>query len=367
MLKTRVIPIIRKEFVHISRDFRTLVIIIVMPIAMLFLYGFAINMEIQNVNLVVLDHDKTPDSRALIRKFEGSKFFTVAHFTGPESRLESFFDLRDARMILILPEDFSERLYRDPRVNVQVLIDASDPNAAQAIRNYSDAIFHTFSAENGTEPLFEIESSFWYNPSLDSADFFVPGLVALILIMISALLTSIAIVREKETGTMEQILVSPIRPLEIIVGKVVPYIILAFVDLLIILIIAKLVFQVPFVGSLSLLLFSSLLFIFTALSLGLLISTRAKTQQVAMMMALLATLLPTVLLSGFIFPINSLPKILQFATYLVPARYFLVVIRGIMLKGNTLIHVWPELAILAGISVALVAISAKKFKVTLEI
>ncbi|MFQ5770007.1 MAG: ABC transporter permease [bacterium] len=366
-MKSRINPIIKKEFIHISRDFRTLVILIVMPIVMLFLYGFAINMEIQNIDLVVLDHDRSPDSRVLIQKFLGSKYFTIHNYSGAESKLESFFSQRTARMILIIPANFSKYLRRQPRIHVQVLIDASDPNAALAIRNYSNRIFQDFSAEMAAIPIFDVQPTIWYNPALKSAYFFVPGLAALILIMISALLTSIAIVREKETGTMEQILVSPIRPIEIIVGKVVPYVFLAFVDLIIILLIAHFVFDVPFVGHLGLLLFASLIFIFAALSLGLLISTKAQTQQVAMLMALMVTLLPTVILSGFIFPINSLPKILQLVTYVVPARYFMVVIRGIMLKGNVFTQLVPEISILAAIGFVLLIISAKKFKTTLEV
>ncbi|MFQ5824760.1 MAG: ABC transporter permease [bacterium] len=366
-MKSRIIPIIIKEFIHISRDFRTLIIVIVMPITMLFLYGYAFNLEIQNIDLVVLDHNKSPDSRALIRKFEGSKYFTVQRFNGPESELESFFSWRTGRMILIIPKDFSKKLRRQSKTHVQVLIDASDPNASQAIRNYSNIIFQSYSVEKATIPIMDIQPTIWYNPALKSAYFFVPGLAALILIMISAMLTSIAIVREKETGTMEQILVSPIRPIEIIIGKVVPYIFLAFVDLIIILLIAHFVFKVPFVGGLGLLLFSSLIFIFAALSLGLLISTKAQTQQVAMMMALMATLLPTVLLSGFIFPITSMPKILQLLTYAVPARYFMVVIRGVMLKGNTLNQLLPEISILVAIGFVLLIVSTKKFKSTLEV
>lgn len=365
-MKSRIIPIVRKEFVHISRDFRTLIIVIVMPIMMLFLYGYAINMEIQNIDVVVLDHDNSVASRALIRKFHGSDFFTVRYFNGPESRLERFFAEGACRMILIIPQDLAWRLYRQPKNSVQVLIDASDPNAAQAIRNYSDAVFQAFNAEQGLPSMFEIESTIWYNPALKSAYFFVPGLAVLILIMISALLTSIAIVREKETGTLEQILVSPIRPLEIIVGKVVPYVVLAFVDLLIILTTAHFVFQVPFVGRLSVLLICSLIFISVGLSLGLLISTRAQTQQVAMMAALVSTLLPTVMLSGFIFPLSSLPKLLQALTYIVPARYFLTVIRGIMLKGNSFLQVFPEISVLAAMALGLLFVSAKKFKTTLE-
>lgn len=363
---TRILSIIRKEFIHISRDFRTLLIVIVMPVAMLFLYGFAINMEVQNIDLVVLDHSKTPDSRNLIRAFEGSDYFTIFNFDGPESKLQDFFARREADMCLIIRHDFAEQLYRQPVTAVQALIDASDPNAAQAIRNYSNVVFQSFSANHGLSPMFGIQPTVWYNPGLKSAYFFVPGLAALILIMISALLTSIAIAREKETGTMEQILVSPVRPIEIIVGKVVPYICLALVDLTIILVIAHTVFQVPFVGSLGLLVSTSFLFIFVALSLGLLISTKAQTQQVAMMVALVATLLPTVMLSGFMFPLNSLPAPLQMLSYLVPARYFLVIIRGIMLKGNHLTDLLPQVAVLAVFGMTLLLISARKFSTKLE-
>ncbi len=365
-MHSRIFPIIKKEFFHIRRDFRTLVIVILMPVVMLFLYGFALNMEVQNVNVLVWDQSQTPLSRSLVRKFQGSEFFTVMHYRGPERRLESFFDKRTAHMILIIPRDFAELFPRQLLTDVQVLIDASDPNRAQAIRNYSNAVLRDFSAEHGAVPAFAVEPTIWYNPALKSSYFFVPGLAALILIMISALLTSIAIVREKETGTMEQILVSPIRPIEIIVGKVVPYICLAFIDLLIILAIAHFVYRVPFIGSLVFLILASLLFIFVALSLGLLVSTKASTQQVAMMLALTSTLLPTVMLSGFIFPIASLPKILQFISYLVPARYFMVVIRGAMLKGNTLHQLWPQIATLAGIGIFLLTVSTRRFKTTLE-
>lgn len=363
---TRLLAIIRKEFIHISRDARTLLIVIVMPILMLFLYGFAINMEIQNINLLVLDHSQTPDSYDLIRKFAGSKYFTVLNFDGPESKVHAFFARREADMCLIIGHNFAEQLYRQPITAVQVLIDASDPNSAQAIRNYSNAVFQSFSVERGLGAIFDIAPTVWYNPSLKSAYFFVPGLAALILIMISALLTSIAIAREKETGTMEQILVSPVRPIEIIIGKVVPYICLALVDLTIILVIARVVFNVPFVGSLGLLVFTSFLFIFVSVSLGLLISTKAQTQQVAMMVALVATLLPTVMLSGFMFPLTSLPKPLQVISHIVPARYFLVIIRGIMLKGNQFMDLLPEIAILAVFGTTLLFISVRKFSTKLE-
>ncbi len=365
-MNSRIASIIRKEFIHISRDFRTLVIVILLPVVMLFLYGFAINLEIQNIETIVLDHDNSPDSRALVRKFEGSKFFTVYYFSGPESELQSFFSKRDASMILIIGKNFAKELQRQPKTTVQVLIDASDPNTAQATRNYANAVFESFNATNAVVPVFDVAPRIWYNPALKSSYFFVPGLAALILIMISALLTSITIVREKETGTMEQILVSPVKPFEIIVGKVVPYILLAFVDLVIILVLARVVFNVPFVGGAGFLISSSLVFIFVALSLGLLISTKARTQQVAMLVALVATLLPSLMLSGFMFPLASLPEPLQILSLAVPARYYLVVIRGIMLKGNTLVQLIPEISVLLAIGIGLLIVSARKFKTTLE-
>ncbi len=365
-MRSRVLPIVRKEFVHVRRDFRTLIIVIVMPVVMLFLYGYAINLEIQNVEMVVLDRDGSPASRELIRRFEGSRFFTVRRFDGLESELEGFFQGRRARMHLLVPPDFSRGLQRAQTVAVQVLIDASDPNAAQAIRNYAEAVLQEFSVAHGWQAPIRVEPTVWYNPALKSAYFFVPGLAVLILIMISALLTSIAIVREKETGTLEQMLVSPIRPVEIVLGKVIPYALLAFVDLLLILTIAHAVFEVPFVGAPALLLFAAFVFILVGLSIGLLISTQARTQQVAMMAALTSTLLPTVMLSGFIFPLSSLPRVLQVLSHLVPARYFLPVIRGVLLKGNTWTHIAPEIAILAGIAAGLLTLSVARFTTKLE-
>lgn len=363
---TRIRPVIKKEFIHISRDFRTLVIVILMPVLMLFLYGFAINMEIQNIKMIVLDHSKSANSREMIQGFEGNGFFIVSNFSGSETDIEAVFKNRSADMALIIPHDFAQTFYREVRSEVQVIIDASSPNKALSIQNYVNAIFRSYNARYGGKSIIDVQPTIWYNPSLKSAYFFVPGLAALILIMISSLLTSVAIVREKETGTMEQILVSPIRPIEIIIGKVIPYIVLALVDLSIILGIAHFVFHVPFIGSFIFLILTTLVFIFVALSLGLFISTRAQTQQVAMMGALVATLLPTVMLSGFMFPLSSLPKILQIISHIVPARYFLVIIRGIMLKGNSVGQLWPEILILGCFGLLLVIISAKRFSTNLE-
>ncbi len=365
-MSSRIIPIIRKEFIHIRRDFRTLIIIFVMPVFMLLMYGYAINMEIQNIDLAVIDHSQSPASRDLLRAFQGSRFFTVKEIAGGEAEIEALFLNRHAKLVLMIPHDFAVTLDRPVAAKLQILIDASDSNSAQAIRNYAGAVLQRYNAERSFALPFEVQTAIQYNPTLKSSYFFVPGLVAVILMMISALLTSITIAREKETGTMEQILVSPVRPVEIIIGKVVPYIFLAFMDGLIILLVAHFWFKVPIIGNLALILASSLLFVFVALSLGLLISTNAKTQQVAMMGALTSTMLPTIMLSGFIFPIASMPKVLQLVTYLVPARYFLPVIRGTMLKGNTVAEIGTQLAALAGFGIFLLVVAARRFKMTLE-
>ncbi len=365
-MSTRILALMRKEFIHIRRDFRTLLIIFIMPVLQLFMFGYAINMEIQKIHLAVIDLARTPASADLIRNFSGSQYFSVIFFDAQISAIARLFQKRRAHAALIVPADFEETLVRAAPTSVQILIDAGDSNSAQAMRNYIEAAIQAFNFERGLKAPFEVRTTIQYNPALKSAYFFVPGLVALILMMISALLTSITIAREKETGTMEQILVSPVRPLEIILGKVVPYIALAFMDGVIVLLVAHFWFGVPVQGSVLLILFSCLLFVFVALAIGLLISTLAQTQQVAMMAALMASMLPTVMLSGFIFPVAGLPKLLQFISNLVPAKYFLQIIRGMMLKGNTASELWQQLTMLAVMGLFFTVISAKRFKMKLE-
>jgi len=366
-MSSRIIPIIRKEFIHIRRDFRTLLIIFFMPVFMLLMYGYAINLEIQNIDLAVIDHSQSPASRDWVRAFAGSKFFIVNHFSGGAPEIEKLFQKRQAKIVLIIPHDFSETLGAMIPTAVQILIDAGDSNTAQLMQNYANVVLQTYNLDRGLALPFEAQTTIQYNPTLKSSYFFVPGLMAVILMMISALLTSITIAREKETGTMEQILVSPIRPHEIIIGKVVPYIFLAFADGIIILLVAHFWFKVPIAGHLGLILAACLLFVCVALAFGLLISTGARTQQVAMMGALMGTLLPTVMLSGFIFPIATMPKVLQFVTYLVPARYFLPIIRGVMLKGNTVFHLWMQIGALILMGLFFLTVSAKRFKMRLEV
>lgn len=362
------LSIIKKEFRHILRDSQTLVIIILMPILMLFLYGYAITLEMQQIETVIIDHSKSPESRQLIERIVSTDFFKVTGVDIPQKDFEDIFYKRQARCIFVIPENFSRSLQSEFSTPLQLLIDATDPNAANYINNYLTQINtqFSFSRNKGFIGSFQVEPRLLYNPDLKSTYFFVPGLIAIILLLICALLTSIAIVREKEVGTMEQILVSPVRPFQIIAGKVIPYIVLGFFDSILVLTVAYFWFAVPIEGSLIFLGGSLILYILTGLSFGLLISTITKSQQIAMMAVLLATILPTIMLSGFIFPVNSMPEILQYLSLVVPATHFLEIIRGIMLKGIGLAELLKQTGYLILLSSILIAISVKKFSTNLE-
>lgn len=364
----RVLAVSRKELLHILYDARTLFILFLMPVVQLVMFGYAMDMEIQRVDLAVIDLARSTASRHLIQHFEGSPFFRPFPFDGAPGDLDRLFRERRGKAALLVRRDFDRRLERHPETAVQVIVDASDANAATLIRTYCLTVLADFSARRGRDVPWPVEArpTFLFNPDLKSATFFVPGIVAMILVMISAMLTSITIAREKETGTMEQILVSPIRPAEIVAGKVLPYVGLAFLDAALILGLGMLIFKIPFRGSLLLLVALTGLYILAALSLGLLISTRARSQQVAMMAALTATLLPTIMLSGLVFPIASMPRLLQLLTYIVPARYYLLIVRGIMLKGSGLQHlVQPTLA-LGLLTLVWLAVSVRRLRMTLE-
>ena len=361
------LSIIKKEFWHILRDKQTLIIILLMPMMMMILYGYAINLEMRQIETVVNDASHTPASRDFIKRLESVSFFDVVGRDMAQSA-DDIFKHRLAQVVINIPYDFSENLNTDLVTPIQVLIDASDPNAANFINNYLNQVSFVFSRARNMQIFvpFSVEPRILYNPDLKSSFFFVPGLVAVILLLISALLTSITIVREKETGTMEQILVSPVHPFQIIIGKVISFVVLGYVIGIFILLFAHFWFKVPVYGSVLLLNVMMLLYIFTGLSIGLFISTIANTQQIAMMAALVATILPTVMLSGFIFPISSMPLALQYVAQIIPATHFLQIIRGIMLKGNGLVELYRHVAILLAESVFLIVVSVKKFKSGLE-
>ncbi len=332
------------------------------------MFGYALDLEIKQVDLAVIDYDKSVQSRHLIEQFEGSGFFKVFPYNGTIENMEKLFLERKARVILVINQEYARSFHRNISTPVQLIIDAVDPNAATLIRNYCDQIIAGFNQRYGSGfslPL-NIESTIWFNPDMKSSYFFVPGLLAMLLVMICALLTSITITREKEMGTMEQILVSPVKANQIIIGKVLPYIGISILVGMLILVIGILLFDVPFQGNYLSLFVLSTLYIITALSLGLMISTIASTQQVAMMIALISTLLPTVFLSGFIFPLSAMPKVLQILSYIVPAKYYLMIVRGILLKGNSFLQLIEPTMIMALMTFLLLIIALKRFRVNLE-
>lgn len=359
----RVNGIALKEYNHIIRDPRTLLILILMPILQLTIFGYAMRFEIRHVKLAVRDYSHSPASQDLIRKFGATEYFTVQVLNSYSVTPQMLFNTRQAHAVLTIPPSFAAEKGTDR--SLQLLIDASDANAAQLVLTYCQEII---ASEYGPDlrRVLDVRPKLLYNPDLKSAYFFVPGLIATILVMICALLTSISIAREKELGTLEQLLVSPVTVSDILAGKIAPYVVLALVDALLILGIGMLLFRVPFLGSIAAFLFYTLIYVVAALCLGLMVSTIAKTQQVAMMMALGMTLLPTLMLSGFIFPIRSMPWILQQVTYIVPARYFLLIIRGIMIKGNTTLELWHSGAALAAISCVALLVAARRFKLKLQ-
>ncbi len=354
-----------KEVRHILRDPRSLIIAILMPVMMTLLYGYAINLDIKNISMAVIDFDQSAESRELIGRFYHSGYFKLpgekSEIVNPEQILRS----GHASAVLIIQKGFSSALTNQSDYEIGLTVDGADANTAAAASSYSNIILQKYLLDRvpaGLEmPAVIISPQVLYNPDLKSSHFFVPGLIAVILMMISALLTSITIAREKETGTMEQLLTTPVSPRQIIAGKVLPYIGLALLDGILVLLFAVFHFGVPFIGSILLLLLFGFIYITAALSIGILISTLVKTQQLAMTAAQLVTVLPSVMLSGYIFEIKNMPAVLQYITRIVPARYFLVIIRGIMLKGSGLNVLWIESIFLIALTILLLTIAAKRF------
>ena len=365
----RIRALIRKETWHILRDWQTLAIVLAMPVFMMFLYGYALDVNINDVNVMVEDPNPTPETRLLIRAIDQSSLFKVSGVVNSVSNPDQLFRTRHIKALFRLSPSFARDLLRPGSpASIQVLIDGSDQNLGTVLRNVTEPFLQQAVLSILKMPVpqtINIHQTVLYNPQQKSAMYFVPGLMVIILMMISALLTSLTITREKEMGSLEQMLVSPIKPSEIMIGKITPYIVLAAIDGALILLVGYFVFGVAISGSLLLLTIASLVYIFTALALGLLISTVSEKQEHAMLIVLPATVLPTVLLSGFIFPIPSLPFWLQLVAGVIPATYFLEVIRGIILKGVGLAELWRPMVVLAGMGLFLVAVSIRKFRVKL--
>lgn len=366
----RFIGFIKKEFYHIFRDRRSLFILFGMPIAQILLFGFAITNEINNVDIAILDHSKDVTTQEIINKISASKYFSIKQIIDREADIESVFKKGKVKAILNFEQDFSQNLIKNHNATVQVITDATDPNTANTISNYINAILQNYLQQQNKhiKIAYQIipETKLLFNPELKSVYMFVPGVMTVILMLVSAMMTSISITREKELGTMEVLLVSPLKPLQVIVGKVVPYIFLSIINATIIILLSLFVFKMPVQGSLILLGLESVLFIITSLALGILISTISASQQTAMMISLMGLMLPTILLSGFIFPISSMPLVLQIISNIVPAKWFIIIVKAIMLKGVGLGFIWKENLILIAMTLFFIGLSVKKYKIRLE-
>ncbi len=366
----RFIGFLKKEFYHIFRDKRSMLILFGMPIVQLLLFGFVITNDLKDVKMAVLDHSKDEYTSEIINKIVSSGYFNLVENLDNITQVDETFRKGETKVVLVFEPDFGKKLIKGSQASVQILTDASDPNMANMEVNYLQGILQNYNVEinRGKQVPNQIipQTRMYFNSKLESVYMFVPGIMATILMLVSAMMTSISIAREKELGTMEILLVSPLRPLQIILGKVTPYLILSFINALVIVGVGYFVFGVPVLGSFALLMTESLLFILLALSLGIYISTVSNSQQVAMMLSMFALMLPTILLSGFIFPLRNMPLPLQIISNIIPPRWFIVIIKNIMLKGTGLEFVWKETLILIGMTVGLIGLSVKKFKIRLE-
>ncbi|MBU1026377.1 MAG: ABC transporter permease [Candidatus Margulisbacteria bacterium] len=368
----------KKEFIHIFRDSRTLIMVLIFPVFFLVLFGYAVSFDVKHLPLAVLDQDKTAASREFILKFTHGGYFDLVENLDSVSQFGARLDSGKAKVIFNIPSGFSKDLATGKKTKVQVLLDGSDPTIASSATGYISSIAEEFYQQvmikvlqrrgikgMGKRPV-NLETRIWYNENLRSLNFFIPGLICVILMMMSATLTSLTIVAEKEEGTMEALVVSPVRKNELMLGKILPYVIIALLDVVLVVAVGSLWFHVPIKGSLILLFGSSFIFLLGAMGIGLFISVNARSSQEAIMIALLATLLPTILLSGFVFPIENMPLVLQGISYLIPATYFLVVLRGIFLKGIGLNYLWWDLLLLSVFTLLIILGSARKFKKRIE-
>jgi len=371
----RIAAIIYKEYLHISRDRIALITLIIFPVFLLFLFGFAINLDIKHIPLAVFDQDRSEDARELGESFIQSGYFDLKERLFSEKQINPTVDKREVKAVLRIPPDFSKDLHKGKSTPVQLIIDGSDNNTATIIMGYSKTIIQKFSRKILGElllnkgmafpaqlPSVDLRPNIWYNPELKSFFFMIPGLIGIILMTIAVIRISITIVREKERGTMESLLVTPIRPIELMIGKTIPYIIIAFISLVLIILLSRFIFQIPFRGSLVTLLSLSGIFIAASLGIGLYISNLAQTAQTAWLMGFFSSVLPAIILSGFIFPIESMPYPIQLITYLFPIRYFLVILRGIILKGVGINILYPEALILLIFALVMITISTLRFK-----
>ncbi|PQJ23434.1 ABC transporter permease [Tenacibaculum sp. SG-28] len=360
---------VKKEWCHILRDKRTLLILFGIPLVQVLLFGYAVTTEFKNAHIAILDHARNTNSQRLISHVQSSGNFVVQDLLQHENQIEDGFKDGTIQLVLVIPKEFQQHQSGSSIIPLQLIADGSDPNKASTLVQYMSAMlqkFDFFTASSDAPFVIQIEERMLYNPQLISAYNFIPGTISFILLIISAMLTSLTIAREKEIGTMEILLVSPLPPIVIILGKVAPYAILSFIDAIVILLVGHFVFEVPVNGSIILLLSCCFLYVLTALTLGILISIKSKTQQQAMMGSMMGLMLPAMILSGFVFPVASMHPILQVISKIIPATHFINILKGVMLRGVGLVSIGFEIVILLITTLILLLITWKSFKIRLE-
>ena len=360
---------VKKEFHHIFRDKRTLFILLGMPLVQIIIFGFALTNEVKNARFAVLDEAKDASTAQLVAQIDASQYFDLAGRLHSHKDIEKVFQRGEVKLVIVFPPSFGSDLQHFNKAQVQLIADAADPNTATTLTNYAANIIRDYQqrlTQHISLPYtIEVQQRMLYNPQLKGAYSFVPGVMAMVLMLVCTMMTAITIVQEKEMGTMEVLLVSPVQPLKIIVAKAIPYLLLSIVNIISILLLSVYVLEVPIKGNLFLLLGEGILFIITCLSFGLLISNVTASQQTAMFIALVGMFLPTVMLSGFMFPIENMPWPLRVISNIVPAKWFYTIIKSVMIKGVGLRFVWKETLILVGMTLLLLALSIKNFKTRL--
>lgn len=369
-----IIYFIQKEFLQFKRDPKMFAMILIAPIIQLIFLGYAANFDVNVVHTAVYDMDKSEASRKYIESFESTGYYSFDYYFDNYDQLTEHIDNAEVIMGLVIPRGFEEKINRSETVQVQAIFDGSDGNTASIAAGYLQGITQKYSKDIVTEirnklgmqviPVGSVQSEtrVWYNPELKTRNFMVPGIVALLLMIITLILTSLAIVKEKEIGTLEQLIVTPIKPVQMIIGKLVPFALLGFAAVILVITAMYIIFGIAVKGSVVFLLFSSFVFILSTLGLGLFVSTISKTQQQAMMLAIFLVMMPMVFLSGFAFPIENMPQIIQWITYIIPLRYFMTIIRGIILKGIGIADLWLQLLAMLGLGILIFGLSVQRFQ-----
>ena len=360
---------IQKEFYHIWRDKRTMFILLGMPVVQIVIFGFALTNEVKNANIAVLDNSKDAATTSLIAQLDASRYFALEKNITTYQQVEEEFKKGNIKLAVIFPQHFQEDLQHLNKAQVQLIADASDPNTANQLTNYATAIIMDYQnriTNNRKLPYtINTEMRMLYNPQLKGAFNFVPGVMAMVLLLVCTMMTAITIVKEKELGTMEVILVSPMKPQLVVLAKAVPYLLLSTINIASILLLSVFALEVPINGSLLLLVFESILFILVSLSLGLLISARAESQQTAMFISLIGMFLPTIMLSGFMFPVENMPLPLRTLSNIVPAKWYYSIVKSVMIKGLGISGIWKETLILGGMAIFFLTLAIKRFKIRL--